>query len=581
MGKIKSLSILVTALFIGLNGCSEQKKSKLNQTISIVPESKDRHSLTTVYINADIITVNDTQPSAQAIAVRDGLIVAIGNRAKVEANAGSHTVIRDLQGQTLLPGFIDAHGHLSYTNQLFVSSNLSSPPVGTATNIEDIITLLKKHRLKYPEASWLTGWGYDDSLLQEQRHPTREDLDKISTDIPILLVHVSGHLVTCNSRCLELAEINASTKNPAGGVIRRINGSNEPNGVLEEKAAMIAQLKLPRLSQSQQLELLDSTQQYYASYGVTTLQDGAASANELKLFKAASEQSLLYLDVVAFPYAPIIGSKLDQYPPSASYNAHFRIGGIKLVLDGSPQGKTAWLTQPYYHPPQGQNSDYLGYPILTKEQLATFYDYAFSNNVQLIAHANGDAAADQMINAVRIANQKYGKSDRRSVMIHAQTVREDQIDSMLQEGILPSYFSVHTFYWGDWHRDSVLGKHRASRISPLRSTTNKGLTYTIHNDTPIVPPDMMRLLWSSVNRETRSGKVLGHDQKATVLEGIKAMTINAAFQYFEEDSKGSLEVGKIADLVILNKNPLKVDKANIKDITVLETIKNGQTVFKL
>jgi predicted amidohydrolase YtcJ len=186
-----------------------------------------------------------------------------------------------------------------------------------------------------------------------------------------------------------------------------------------------------------------------------------------------------------------------------------------------------------------------------------------------------------MINAVAAASEKFGKADRRPVMIHAQTAREDQIDRMIEEGIVPSYFVAHTFYWGDWHRDSVFGVERASRISPLRSSTDKGLRHTIHNDTPVVPANMMRLLWTAVNRITRSGKVLGEAQRATVMEGIKAMTLDGAYQFFEEDSKGSIEAGKRADLVILDKNPMKVDPIDIKDIAILETIKDGETVFKM
>ncbi|MFV0278111.1 MAG: amidohydrolase, partial [Parahaliea sp.] len=211
--------------------------------------------------------------------------------------------------------------------------------------------------------------------------------------------------------------------------------------------------------------------------------------------------------------------------------------------------------------------------------LAEFVDYSFDNNVPLLAHCNGDAAVDQLIHVIAAANQRFGKADRRPVAIHAQTVREDQIEAMKREGIVPSYFVAHTYFWGDWHRDSVLGKQRAERISPLRSTANRQLVYTVHNDTPVVPPDMMRLLWTAVNRVTRSGEILGKSERVTVMEGIKAMTLHAAYQMFEEDDKGSLEVGKRADLVILSDNPLEVDPMAIRYIAVVETIKDGESVF--
>lgn len=572
-GKLVKGCLLAIAVAIATLGCANH-----DGTTAKLPTTWANP--TTVYFNGDIVTVDDTQPSVEAIAVRDGRILAVGSRADVEKTAGESIVLRDLMGGTLLPGLIDAHGHISMTNQLQASANVSSPPVGGAESIEDILALLKAHRLRFPDAPWLTGWGYDESLLKEQRHLTREDLDKVSSEIPIMLVHVSGHFMTCNSACLALAEITADSVDPKGGIIRRLPNSREPDGVLEEQAMAALRLVMPAMDDSAALSLLDSTQQYYAAQGITTVQDGAAIGDDARLMEVAGEQGLLYLDVVTYLYAPYIWQQIDQYSPSNTYDNHFRIGGFKLVLDGSPQGKTAWLTTPYLHPPHGQSEGYKGYATLDDAKVGEYVEYAFANDIPVLAHANGDAASDQLIAAVRSANSKFGKADRRTVMIHAQTVREDQIQQMVEEEINPSYFVVHTYYWGDWHRDSVFGVERASRISPLRSSTEKGLRYTIHNDTPIVPPDMMRLLWSSVNRVTRSGKVLGEAQSATVMEGIRAMTIDAAHQYFEENSKGSITVGKRADLVILDRNPLKVDAMMIKDIAVLETIKDGVTIFK-
>jgi predicted amidohydrolase YtcJ len=327
------------------------------------------------------------------------------------------------------------------------------------------------------------------------------------------------------------------------------------------------------------LKLLSDAQDYYASYGITTVQDGASQAHELDLMLKGAEQGLFYLDVVAFPYVLYLGERLVNYPASKEYQNHFRVGGIKMVLDGSPQGKTAWLTKPYLHPPHGQDEQYVGYAARKDEEVQAYVDQAFLSNTPLMAHANGDAAADQLIKVVSEGNRKHGKADRRTVMIHAQTVREDQIDAMLDQEIMPSYFSAHTFYWGDWHRDSVFGIERASRISPLRSSADKGLRYTTHNDTPIVPPDMMRLLWASVNRVTRSGQVLGEAQRATVTEALKSITIDAAYQYFEEDQKGSIAVGKLADFTVLGADPLSIDVAEIKDIKILNTIKDGIVVY--
>ena len=171
-------------------------------------------------------------------------------------------------------------------------------------------------------------------------------------------------------------------------------------------------------------------------------------------------------------------------------------------------------------------------------------------------------------------------SDHRTIMIHAQTVREDQLDQMKELSIIPSYFSTHTFYWGDWHRDSVFGEDRAMRISPTKSTLNRKMPFTVHNDAPVVPPDMIRLLWSTTNRKTRSGKVLGEEQKISTYSALEAMTINAAFQHFEDDIKGSIEVGKLADLVVLSEDPLSIPVNELLELKIMATYSHGKEIFK-
>ncbi len=535
---------------------------------------------TTVFLDGNILTMVDAAPVAEALAVRDGRILAVGTRSEVEIIAGADVEIRRLAGKTLLPGFIDSHGHISAVMSFMAFVNIASPPVGEVGNIADIQRLLAERAAGTPKGEWIMAAGYDDSLLAEQRHPNRVDLDRISTEHPIVAWHVSGHLMACNSMCLKLAGISAETENPQGGVIRRLQDSNEPNGVLEESLVYRIYFDLlPVHDVAKRLELLERAQDYYAGFGITTLQEGAASPVDLQTLQQASGQDLLKLDVVAYPWYLHAAVLDEQFPYSQNYSGRFRVGGVKLGLDGSPQGKTAWLTEPYHVPPEGRTADYRGYPILSDEAVNGYVKDFFGKSVPVIAHANGDAAADQLIAAVRKANGFHGKADHRTVMIHAQTARDDQIDQMKTEGIMPSYFAAHTFFWGDWHRDSVLGPVRGARISPLASTLARGVPYSIHNDAPVVPPDMMRLTWCAVNRLTRSGQTLGDAQKISVADALKAITINGAYQYFEEHNKGSLEAGKLADLVILSDNPLKVDPLTIKDIQVMETIKEGKTVY--
>jgi predicted amidohydrolase YtcJ len=270
---------------------------------------------------------------------------------------------------------------------------------------------------------------------------------------------------------------------------------------------------------------------------------------------------------------------LPDLPPRV-YRGRLALGGVKLVLDGSPQAKTAYLGTPYHVPPPGQPADYRGYPVVSQ----AFVDAALARflpaGIPVIAHANGDAAGDMLIDAVARAVARSPGIDHRTVMIHAQTVREDQLDRMRELGMIPSFFAAHAFFWGDWHRDAVLGPERAARISPARSALARALPFTIHNDAPVVPPDAIRLLWAAVNRTTRSGALLGPEQRIGTLDALRALTANGAYQIFEERLKGTLAVGKRADLVILSRDPLQLGPEQLLELGVVETFSHGRSVFR-
>jgi len=528
----------------------------------------------------NIITLSEQSGPANFVAVKDDTIIFVGQRDDWDGQAAE---VVNLEDSALLPGFIDAHGHVAWHGRLSVMANVASPPVGPAEDMNGLVAVLKNHMASkvLAEGEWVVGMGYDDSLLAEKRHPTTIDLDKVSTSHPILLIHVSGHLAAANSKALEIAGINENTPNPPGGVIRRLGDSQKPNGVLEETAGFAIQSLLPSAGNGNELihgGLLD-----YARYGITTAQDGASSLGVIKELRSASNEKPFPIDVVSFQRVDetYLGENSPPLPILGDYENGFRIGGVKMVLDGSPQGKTAYLTQPYKVPPKGTAHDYRGYPIMPAESVDGLFAKFIDAGVPILAHANGDAAADLFVNALQGSIDTADLPDHRTVMIHAQTVREDQLDLMAEMKAIPSFFSAHTFYWGDWHRDSVFGVERASRISPTQSSLDKGILFTVHNDSPIVPPDMIRLLWATTNRLTRSGQVLGQEQRISTLEAIKAVTINAAYQYFEEDKKGTIDVGKQADFVILSKNPLAIPTTELLNIKVERTIARGKTIFEL
>jgi predicted amidohydrolase YtcJ len=538
----------------------------------------------TIYTGGTIVTVNDAQPTANALAVKNGTILAVGDQAEVLAFKGSTTTVVDLGGKTMLPGFIDSHGHVFNVGVQAVAANLLARPDGAVTDIASLQATLREWADHSPKAiaatGWIIGMGYDDSQLAEQRHPTRDDLDAVSTTTPVLVVHQSGHLAAMNSKGLEAVGYSATTVEPPGGTIRRRAGSNEPDGFIGGTAWWpIIFGKLAGIGTADNKALVRAGVDRYAQFGFTTAQEGRATAEAVATEAALAERGELAMDVVAYPDIQAAAAAIQGPFLSREYTKHFRIGGAKLSLDGSPQGRTAWLTEPYLIPPAGKGADHVGYPAMTDEEANRFVDQAFQNGWQILVHCNGDAAADQFIRAVRAATAKHGPGDRRPVMIHAQTVREDQLDAMKELGIIPSFFGMHTYYWGDWHRDAVLGPERAARISPAASALKRGIPFTQHHDAPVALPSSIMILFSQVNRVTRSGQVLGPDQRVSAMDAIKSLTINGAYQYFEEKRKGSLEPGKLADLVILDRNPLTVDPMAIKDIKVVETIKEGKTIY--
>lgn len=538
-----------------------------------------------VFYGTHIHTVDPATAGAEAVAVRGEEIVAVGSRRSVARYERPTTRVVELGERALVPGFIDSHGHFAMVMQMLDLLNASSPPVGPMESIEDIVAALRARIAEraVPPGEWVVGYGYDDSLLAEGRHPTRDDLDRASTEHPIVLLHVSAHLATANSAALAAVGIDASTPDPYGGVIRRRPGTQVPNGVLEETAAHAA--LGPMMEGAGQVSPADfargvaKTIEHHAAYGVTTIQDGASSVGFAKALGAVAEAAPLALDVAIYP---AIRSEADTANPgslgySRDYVNGVRVAGVKFVLDGSPQGRTAWLTRPYDEGPPGAPADYVAYPMVEPAFYKKNVKRMIDARIPILAHANGDAAIDLMIEGVEAA--LAGRDlDHRSVTIHAQLAREDQLDAMKRLGIVPSFFAAHPFFWGDWHRISF-GDARAMRISPLRSAIEKELPFTIHNDAPVVPPDVMRLIEVAVGRRTRAGVVLGEDQRIAFADALHAVTLGGAYQYFEEDRKGSISVGKRADLVVLERDPARVPVEEISEVGIVETIARGVSVY--
>lgn len=534
-----------------------------------------------LFYNGDIVTMESISDSFEAVLVDDGLIKAVGNLKTLNEKKADSCEMIDLNGNTLMPAFIDGHGHISVAGeQYYTKVDLES-----AKNFSDIVFLLKKFidENQIPSGEPVAGFAYDHNYLEEGRHPDKKILDQASAVHPIVISHTSGHVGVANSLALARAKVDNTTEEIQGGVIERYPDTAEPSGYLEETALMmVKQFNEPIVSNL--VDVFAKVQELYAANGVTTAQDGASHGEGIKIMRKAGQQGKLYIDIVAYPI-PFGLSTEDEFNRMVDENKdifgqyvnHVKIGGYKAVLDGSPQGKSAWMSTPYEN-----SGDYCGYPWYTDDQLHATIRRALNDNQQFLAHCNGDAASEQFLNIYESeldASNNPNKHNLRPVMIHCQTVRDDQLDRMQALNMIPSIFVAHTWYWGDVHLKNF-GKERGSRVSPCKSALDRGLIYNLHTDTPVRLPKMLHSVWAAVNRRTQNGVTIGPEQRIDVYNALKGITINAAYAYFEEDSKGSIKVGKRADLVILDRNPLKVDPMEIQDIQVLETIKDGTTIYR-
>jgi hypothetical protein len=532
-----------------------------------------------IFFGGDIVTIDARATLAEAVAITAGRISAVGKRDDTIALAGPDTVLTDLAGRALLPGLIDAHGHLGMTGQKLASADLSPQPIGPVSSISDLQRELRSQidRKNIQPADWVVGMGYDDTGMEERRHPNRADLDGVSKDHPIVTVHVSGHLMGVNTMALEMAGVSAATPDPEGGHFRRLpNG--EPDGVLEETAMSAIFARLPQPTPEEAADQVLAASDYYASRGATTAQEAALyQPSFVAACRALDADMRLPIDIVAYPLLIYARAMLAS---ASEQGSRFRFGGMKVTTDGSIQGYTAYLSKPYHIQPPDKR-DYAGFPSFeTQDKLNALILDGYENNWQVMAHANGDAAIDMVIQAARVAEGRYPGTDRRTTIIHAQTIREDQLDQVARLGVSLSFFPGHVYYWGDRHRDVFLGPDRAAGINPMRSALARGIPVTLHHDSPVTPPDILTVVWAAVNRITSAGLDLGLNQRLTPREAIRAVTIDAARQIFEEDRKGSIEVGKLADLVLLSANPLTVPPMSIRDIAIEETIKEGGTIWQ-
>jgi hypothetical protein len=537
----------------------------------------------TIYTGGDIVTVNDAQPTVEALAVKDGKILAVGARADIEkAHKGSATAVVDLAGKALLPSFIDAHGH--YINSLLVANQAKvyAPPAGPGKDVDSIIAALKQfaEERKIQTGQMIMAYGYDETVMPGGRHLNRDDLDKAFPDNPVRVDHVSMHGCVLNSLALKYYGISAATKTPPGGVIVRKPGTSEPYGLIMETAFLPVFGKSEPMTPAQEAEWSKAGQMLYAEAGVTTAHEGATHLAQFQTMRRATEAGANIIDVVAYPFITDLQKILAEAPVAGwgTYDRGFKIGGVKITIDGSPQGRTAFFTTPYLTGGPGGEKNWRGELAAPQEVINKGLKAVYDLGVPVTFHANGDGAIDALIKAHEYAAADDLTKDRNVTIIHAQFTRKDHIPKYVQYKMRPSFYTLHTYYFAEAHI-AQRGREQAMYISPMRDAIDAGLHPTNHTDFVVAPLDQLFMMWSAVNRVSRGGEVIGADQRVTPMEALKSMTIWAAEQYGEQSSKGTLEAGKRANLVVLDKNPLAVEPMAIKDIKVLETIRDGKTIY--
>ena len=552
----------------------------------------------TLYTGGDILTMRGSAPEyVESLVVRDGNILFAGSLADAKKRIAPGAATIDLGGKTLLPGFIDTHGHFVYFGKNLVDANLFG-----CTDIADLVARMKKQVEQTPADGWIVGFGYQARGLKEGRAPTSEELDQVSADRPVMIVDSSGHLGAANAAAFKAAGITAETPDPTGGMFTRKADGKSLAGPMEETALNAVRSKRPPFTGELAARTITGAAEVWASHGQTTaMEAGLGLGNDdIGIVLNAIDKQLLPIDLyvaakdsalddtlaaaytVASQYNPQAGGiveKLRAARPDLNqrYVNRVRLGGVKFWLDGSLD--TAWFTQPYTQNPPGKSGAFSGYRQIPDEALDAIFEKYWPTQLQIHMHMNGDAAADQALAAIAKAVKKHGMHDHRPVFVHATWLRPDQIEKMKACGAIPSFLTAGIIPGGD-AVVKLWGPERSAGAMASRSFLRAGLPFTYSHDAPVSPvPSILALVDAGVNRLSGSGKVVGSDERVGPYDALRAVTVTAAYQLKEEQTKGTLEPGKLADLVILDKNPLKVEPTTIKDIAVVETIKEGRTVY--
>jgi predicted amidohydrolase YtcJ len=543
-----------------------------------------------VLLDANVITVDRADSVAQAVAVKGDRIIHVGSTGEVRSLVGQHTRVLVLKNKTLLPGFIEPHTHFMSFGSRLRMVNVRTPPNET---IADVLERIKERAEVTPRGEWIQAQGYEHTAIREKRWPTRAELDSAAPGHPLVITYRSSHVWMANSQALELAGISKDTPQPQGGHIDRDPQTGEPTGVLREKAASkpITRL-LPHPTLEELKEGVIQAGKEYLSVGITSTHDAGTgdTPDHYRAYQETIEEGKLkvrvYLMIHDLPYARFYMER-DLGLRTGFGNDRLRLGPVKTCSDGSIQVYTCAFYEPYITSDTiDPNKDSRGVLQVLPEDQKRIVQEAHSKGYQLAIHAQGDRGIDVALDAIEAAMEKYPRPDPRHRIEHCQGVSREGLERMKRLGVIASFYPHHLWYWGDRHISEFLGMERASRLDPMKSAMDLGIVTIAHSDTPIALPkdplfatDPLFGMWCAINRKTRAGVVLGPEERISPMQGIRAYTINAAYASFEENIKGSIETGKLADFVVLSQSPLEVDPWEIRNIQVEKTVVGGEIVY--
>jgi predicted amidohydrolase YtcJ len=543
----------------------------------------------TIYTAKTIVTLDPGTPTAEAVAVMDGKILGVGTLDDVKGWVTDETVEMDDQfkDNVIIPGLIEAHMHPQITGVLWLGVYVGrfdrTSPAGELVKgcetKEAVIARLKEAAAKMPgdASSWLIAWGYQPEFYNNSPL-TRADLDPISNGHPMLIENLSMHIYYANSKAFEIAGVGDDTK--IEGIVKK---DGKPTGEIEEVTAALAFAeKLPPLDAKTMLKATEDVGKLAHRVGVTTIADLSFGTlpGGYKAYEAAAADPDFPVRVVLNPIIqifqkPEIAEKggLDLLAEWHKADTdRLSIGAVKFVADGSIQGYTALFQWPYYYKTFDN-----GIANISQDDLTKWVGEVHKRGYQVLIHANGDEATEMALTAMSEAQRLYPQPETRDRIEHNQYVTESQFLRMKALGMGTNLFTNHIYYWGDLHYSTFTGPDRAEDMDPAGSAQRLGIPFSMHSDASVTPVDPLFAMWTATARKTMSGRVLGENQRITVPQALHAVTLGAAYLLHQDDKKGSIKVGKLADFTVLDRNPLDVASPDeLRDIKVLGTVMGGK-----